>query len=294
MGVACAGGSAAAAFEALAKREWLGVDGIRFWFDEHPGEHVIANWSERSENRQVRVRLNHSSPGIFYVATPQTGGDQALIDDDGYARASGSLPFCPFQLRNAPVDRPIGARHRFLSESRFSSALRDALGVIKLNPLYDDWVKYIRGIRPELATVESIPVGDRDEPFMTVNEPSGRKVYPLAYAGDGFLRSLPFAADLAKAKGGVAAMDEPEAFAHPRMFSSIIKLIESAVKDGTQVVFATHSLEFVREVLTAFESDTKQTAVIGLRMEDGVLDPVVIEGPDAYRRVVEMGDDLRL
>jgi hypothetical protein len=67
-----------------------------------------------------------------------------------------------------------------------------------------------------------------------------------------------------------------------------------AVHDGTQVVFATHSLEFIATALRVFEDEPEKVAVIGLRMEAGVLDPVVIEGPDAKRRVLELGHDVRL
>jgi AAA15 family ATPase/GTPase len=118
--------------------------------------------------------------------------------------------------------------------------------------------------------------------------------YPIAYAGDGLRRSLLLAGTFARAKGGVAAVDEPEAFAHPGMFDSLTGLIKRAVADGTQVVLATHSLEFVAAALRAFEDQPEKAAVVGLRMESGVLAPVVISGPDAHRRVLEGGHDLRL
>src|SRR5262245_38324773 len=40
LGVACAGSSASAAFDALSKREWLGVAGMQYWFDARPNFHV--------------------------------------------------------------------------------------------------------------------------------------------------------------------------------------------------------------------------------------------------------------
>src|SRR5580704_18693644 len=43
-GVACAGGSAGAAFTALASREWLGLAGLSYWFDAKDGATVVASF----------------------------------------------------------------------------------------------------------------------------------------------------------------------------------------------------------------------------------------------------------
>jgi len=166
------------------------------------------------------------------------------------------------------------------------------LTAIKLTPWYEDFVKYLRELRPRLDTIESIAVGDRDEPFAFERDP--RVGYPIAYAGDGFRRALLIASALAEAKGGVAALDEPEAFEHPSMFPALTRLFQRALADETQVVVATHSLEFVRAVLQELGEGFERVAIVGLRFEDGNLSPTVIAGPDAHRRVVELGDDLRL
>jgi len=175
---------------------------------------------------------------------------------------------------------------------RYSSSLRDALSEIKLSPWYDDFFEYLKLLRPSLLSIENIAVGDRDEPFMFEGPP--RKGYPVAFAGDGFRRVLLVAATMAKAKGGVAALDEPEAFAHPKMFGVLCQLIHRAIDEGTQVMIATHSLEFVRAALCEFGEATDKACVVGLTMEQGVLDPLVVSGPDAFQRVVEWKDDLRL
>jgi hypothetical protein len=78
------------------------------------------------------------------------------------------------------------------------------------------------------------------------------------------------------------------------MFTGHAKMARRAIEDGTQVFMATHSLEFVTAALQAFEDAPEKVAVVGLRRDGGILDPVTIAGPDATRRVLELGHDLRL
>ena len=301
LGVACAGPSPNAVFEALASREWLGLAGMKYWFDDN-GAVVDATFDSDGPAEPltlgVRLRRSQTDPRILTVQRVQPGGTSSApldgyIDEDGaWLAITPAVPGqFPFALQGNFVDRPAGATARFQG-GRFSSALRTALSAIKLSSWYDDWFKYLQELRPNVTSIESIAVGDRDEPHLFEGKP--RIGYPLAYAGDGFRRALLLAGAFARAKGGVAAIDEPEVFAHPGMFGAIASLMRLVVHDGTQVVFATHSLEFIATVLQVFENEPEKVAVIGLRMDAGVLDPVVIEGPDAKRRVLEFGHDVRL
>jgi AAA15 family ATPase/GTPase len=153
-------------------------------------------------------------------------------------------------------------------------------------------MSYLKEIRPSIDSVESLAVGERDEPHVIEKNP--RRGYPLAYAGDGFRRMLKLAAAFARTKGGVVAIDEPEAFAHPGLYRSLAKLLKRANGDGTQTFLATHSLEFTQAVLHEFDQSQNDVAVVGLSNDHGTIDSVVITGPNAYRRVVELGHDLRL
>ncbi len=326
-GVACAGGDAAKAFRALASREWLGLDGMVKWFGSKPSAAIHASWIESDGLTQsikvtsrttVRVgepirgkllqaariegatgefdsfsvrmegerHLPNNSTGMFVL------DGYSLVDEDGFAGWNdGHQEKQPFSMQKATVERPAGAKRR-LNAPRFSSQLRSALTAIKQAVWYDDFFEYLKVVRPNLLSIESIAVGERDEPHMFEGPP--RVNYPIAYAGDGFRRALLLAATLAEAKGGIAALDEPEAYAHPRMHDAIARMLRRAIDDGTQVLIATHSLEFVEKVLESFKGDPERTSVLGLRRIDGAIDALVVEGPDAYRRVVELSDDLRL
>jgi hypothetical protein len=300
-GVACAGNQANAAVQALASREWLGPQGLTYWIGEK-GARIATTFDVTPPVPSVKgslvttLRIGHASATkvVVIVTWPTEGPSvgEVSVDQDGSVTATTS--WIPFALQSAFVDRPAGALQR-LQGGRFSSAHRDALTVIKLSPWYDELFSYLQILRPTLTSIESIAVGDRDEPHIFERDPQhGRVGYPLAYAGDGFRRSLLLAGTFARARGGVAAVDEPEAFAHPGMFDALTGLLRRAVSDGTQVVLATHSLEFVAAALRAFEDQPEKAAVVGLRMESGALDPVVVSGPDAHRRVLDLGHDLRL
>jgi energy-coupling factor transporter ATP-binding protein EcfA2 len=310
-GVACAGLKAERAFRALADREWLGLAGMAYWCDQKTGASVTGrfepspmdeNASSLSSTSLLRAPVAISS---FLAATKLTSSTQSgqrlehgassihvQVNDDGSPEhSSHHSVLVPFEFLGTFSDRAAGARER-LASARFSSALRDALTAIKRAPWYDDFESYLRELRPKVDHIESLAVDDRDEPFIIEKDP--RTVYPVAYAGDGFRRALLLAATLAGAKGGVAALDEPEAFAHPRMGRELARLFRRSLDDGTQILISTHSLEFIEIVLHELKDTAERIAVVGLTMTGGVLSPMMEYGADAYRRIVEMRDDLRL
>lgn len=302
-GVACSGGAPAVALPALLAREWLGLDGLSFTIPA-PGVTVAGAWEGDDVRVEVRAR-DGLLPDLLHQARSQGERDPfrmvavnhhaGLLNQDGrLVAATGSEKGrYPYALHSAAVDRPTGAQRRF-ANGHFSSELRTALAAIKLSPWYPQWLDFLRLVRPDIASVESIAVGDRDEPFVFESTARGSVSYPLAFAGDGFRRSLRTAATLASAAGGVAALDEPEAFAHPSLQGSLAKLIRGATEKDVQVLVATHSLEFVRTLAREFESAPERFAIVGLRRVDEDLDAITFDGRDAYERLVSYGDDLRL
>lgn len=312
-GVACAGSSVAAVIGALIKREWLGLSGLGHVLPRNTAK-VKATFSDYSTSGvsisqvfESEVRLDALDDRTVASVSRELGKPVAVvhlrrsphlvdgwIDDDGNIATTGyGTVQAKFELLHAFVDRPAGAAQRF-SRPRFSSALREALGLVKLSPLYDEVFANIQALRPSLVSIESVPVGDRDEPFMFEKTPAGRVGYPVAFAGDGFRRTLLLAAGFAAAEKGVVAIDEPDAFAHPTMFERLAGLIRRSVDQGTQVLYATHNMEFIGATLRAFKDKLDALSVFGLQLVDGQLDYVRIPGADAERRVHELGHDLRL
>jgi energy-coupling factor transporter ATP-binding protein EcfA2 len=334
LGIVCSGGDAFRAFRALSTREWLGLGSIQYWLPSNavPRVQGVAGppaATAESPVREYEVTLGSGPPTqpqvdraraeglqgelVRFSASCQVTGSHAglrmaptrhhshaVVEDGGFIVPVGhegdapeTLPFSLFTALAQSVPGPPLRR----TTARPSSKLRDALRDVKQDPGYSDFLGYLREVFPQLDSIETYPVGDdRNEPFIFERGPTatGARGYPLAYAGDGFCHALVLAATLANAKGGVAALDEPEAFAHPRLQGTLARLFRRALDDGTQVVIATHSLELVRATLAELASEPERVCVIGTMIEKGVLDPIVVDGPDAQRRVLELGDDLRL
>ena len=296
-GAFAAGPNPVEAWNALLHREWLGIEGLRY-IVRRDGALIIGQLGDEEGSRRLSIPALRA-PGSFTAPLALDLREehighrwQATVDADGVLDGPRHEVAVPYEFVYAFVDRPAGAQQR-LNKPSFSSALRESLTAIKLSPLYDDWLEYLRTLRPNISSIESISVGDRDEPFVFEKERS-RIGFPLAFAGDGFRRSLLLAGGFARAKTGIVAIDEPEAFAHPSLFISVAKLIRRGVADKTQVIMATHSLEFVGALLDEFAGDLGKIAVFGLSVTGGKLDAIRIAGDDAQKRVHEMGHDLRL
>ena len=277
-GLACSDGQPQLAMPVLLSREWLGLDGLRFTIGS-AGTTVAAVSELGSEPIRVSIRLGEGiDPLLAQYAHGQGEREplesvtvnhyRCLLNEDGHVvAATGSgQGRCPFALHSSTLDRPAGARRRF-ANGHFSSELRTALSAVKLSPWYPQWLALLKLVRPSLTSVESIAVGDRDEPFVFESDGGVSRSYPLAYAGDGFRRSLRTAATLASATGGIAALDEPEAFAHPSLQGSLAKLIRGATEKDVQVLVSTHSLEFVRTLAREFEGDALSDTLAGARDE---------------------------
>ncbi len=299
-GVIAAGSDPDAAFRALAQREWLGLEGLKYWLAPS-GASFKARIGGADHSATLRIGpleatleqiARQRRPDASLVAMQLTSpAMQVIVDDDGEVLAwQDGRRNRNFSLLCARPDRPVAARSRFAA-GHFSSSLRRALAAVKLTPWYPALIVYLREIRPRIDTIESIAVGDRDEPFVFERDP--RVGYPLAYAGDGFRRLLEISATLAESEKGIAAIDEPEAFAHPGLFRLLAGLFRHAAKEGTQVLVATHSIELIRDVLDELEDLIDECAVVGLKNDAGTITATTSRGRDARRRVVELGDDLR-
>jgi energy-coupling factor transporter ATP-binding protein EcfA2 len=304
--LACAYPNPVAIFAALAGREWLGVAGAEKVVNDttevratlQPGataasEDVVGIVVRPRFQRTSATRLRVTCEGEterFDGRVFGSGVALAVIQEDGGIHADPEALFTiPFHRLVRMTETPARVVH---DASKGGSGLRTALGVLKQSPAYDTLINALRVLRPSILSIELMPMGDINEPWIFEGPP--RQGYPVAYAGDGFARAVLFASVLARAQGGVATIDEPEAYAHPRMFSALASLLKPTVAAGTQVIFATHSLEFIETVVRIFEDTPEAISVIGLRLEDGVLESFPERGKEAYRRIVTLKDDLRL
>lgn len=70
------------------------------------------------------------------------------------------------------------------------------------------------------------------------------RAWPVAAGGSGFKRLLSLFAQVSGATG-LVCIDDPDAFLHPRMFGHLATLLWGLVRNGAQVVVATHNPELI-------------------------------------------------
>lgn len=121
-----------------------------------------------------------------------------------------------------------------------------------------------------------------------------RSVWPVAVGGSGFKRLLSLVAQLSGATG-LICIDDPDAFLHPKMFEQVATLLWGLVRNGAQVVVATHSLElidtFAKDINGSPESE--QFGVFGFsRDANGVL-TCTLRMPGQSAQAPRRRDDIR-
>ena len=105
---------------------------------------------------------------------------------------------------------------------------------------------------------------------------------PMAVAGEGILRLVHQALNLAMKPGGLALFEEPEAHLHPGAVELSTRVIWTAVRNGVQVVLSTHSLELIDSLVAEATGDEelKLLSVYRLNLRAGQLISTRIAGPD--------------
>lgn len=71
-----------------------------------------------------------------------------------------------------------------------------------------------------------------------------RIAWPVAAGGSGFKRLLSLAAQVSGASG-LICLDDPDVFLYPKAFGQLASLLWTRVRDGAQVVVATHNPELI-------------------------------------------------
>jgi predicted ATPase len=117
---------------------------------------------------------------------------------------------------------------------------------------------------------------------------------PAYAAGDGFKRFLFLAAAAMHAEEGLALVEEPESFQHPRYLEELATLLLLAAKDGTQIILSTHSIELIDLLLHAPEAEgLTYPTVHRMRLHEGKLRAVAIDHEHALTGRDELLQDLR-
>jgi energy-coupling factor transporter ATP-binding protein EcfA2 len=150
----------------------------------------------------------------------------------------------------------------------------------------------LRVVDPGLRDIRPIRVRDTWVPHAIYDTGA----IPLVLAGDGMKRLVGVAAQLAGLVRGLALIEEPECFQHPRSLAEMVKVIWAGIEAGNQVVLSTHSMELF-DFLFEEAKRRKQLDKIGLfrlALKNGELKSRAVTGEAAYALRSDVAEDLRL
>jgi hypothetical protein len=122
----------------------------------------------------------------------------------------------------------------------------------------------------------------------------GRPPIPAALAGDGVQSFLQLAIELAQVPNGLALVEEPEVYQHPRALRQTALALVAAMRRGVQIVMTTHSLELIDAIIANVNEDEQdKLAFFSLLLEGGVLKSSRFGGADAAFARTTIERDLR-
>lgn len=117
---------------------------------------------------------------------------------------------------------------------------------------------------------------------------------PVSMAGDGVQAFLQLAVELAQLSNGIALVEEPEVYQHPRALRQTARALVAAMRRDVQVVMTTHSLELIDAILaTVKEEELEKVAFFSLVLDDGKLKSSRFSGVDGAFARDELDRDLR-
>jgi hypothetical protein len=124
-------------------------------------------------------------------------------------------------------------------------------------------VKAVKEIDPSIASLQLLLTDNT--PVLVAESDIGAarlNVWPVAVGGSGFKRLLTLVAQLSGATG-VVCVDDPDAFLHPKIFTQLARLFWGLVRNGAQVVVATHNPDLI-DVLAREMNGPPDTDLFGV------------------------------
>jgi len=152
---------------------------------------------------------------------------------------------------------------------------------------------FIPDVLPGFVRLEILTAPNSDEPEVNVVFESGALPVPLV--GDGAQALIRQCLELAALKDGLALLEEPEAFKHPRAIRQSARAMVAAAKRGVQVILTTHSLELIDALVAASDDDAAlaRLSLYRLALKDGALASTRLAGPEVKLMRSQIEEDLR-
>ena len=256
---------------ALTRRGWSGLAALRSivgakiaWTEEPEAEHTL------------KVQLVANTPTT--IVAMSDGGERVTVDfgEEGSRGgiASAYAPATPTFIEIQPGS---------------PDEIRQIISRADLDHRLASVVKLLTTFIPGLTDLRLLQPGTRPAIFAV----EGEARYPLSEAADGAKRALSISERIVRDSSGLILIEEPEAFMHPRAMRAIASVLWGAIEMGKQVVFTTHSLEFIDAILAAARADLAKLALFRMRMQDGALVSARIDGARVADLRERLGEDLR-
>ena len=171
---------------------------------------------------------------------------------------------------------------------------------LSLGQLFSDAVKqgrrrevqdFLRELVPTLETLEILEEKDKGSQLYVVT--AGGAV-PVATSGDGIQSFAQLAIELAAIPEGLALIEEPEVYQHPRAIWQSARALLAAMRRGVQIVLSTHSLELIDALLGQAEgAELDRIALFNLAIDQGELRSSRSSGEDLVFARQTLERDLR-
>jgi hypothetical protein len=255
-----------------------------------------ARWLfEKGAGKEVAISIETNdwarTTTLDYVPSVDGGNDVVNFSEDG--SYFGQVAFAPgtndFLRTGDRVSR--SAQVRWLEPfSPFQGELHDVYTEVVTAGRRSAAKDIIKAVIPGFENLEILVEAGRPVVHIVLADHS----VPVALAGSGISVLIRLALVLAASPGGTVLIEEPETHEHPAAMRQSARAILEATRRGVQVLFSTHSLDFIDTLLAdATPEDLNDLAVYRLAKKNGVLATTRIDGPDVLRARGTMEDDLR-
>jgi hypothetical protein len=265
-------------------------NGVRWLLTAPPGEpwqvRVVSEKHERATQLQV-VPYGTNLAVMMTLSSPARGhgaGRIELAADNTFV--AGDHPMPP-ELKLAADVRLVEPRpdvtqtplHRV-----YSAAVQNGLRAAAES--------FIPDVLPGFIRLEILTAPNSDEPEVNVVFESGALPVPLV--GDGAQALIRQCLELAALKDGLALLEEPEAFKHPRAIRQSALAMVAAAKRGVQVILTTHSLELIDALVAASDDAALESlSLYRLALHDGKLASTRLVGREVKLMRSQIEEDLR-
>jgi hypothetical protein len=173
--------------------------------------------------------------------------------------------------------RPRPALHSLFTNCRIRGGAEAAVAIL-------------RDVDPTIRGLEILTQGESPVLHIVYQD----RTVPAGLAGDGMGALVRLALELTQQERRTCLLEEPEAHQHSAAILRSAQAIAAAARLESQVILATHSLEFIDDLLSALKDDELDyLAVYRLRLAQGVLKVQRVPGAEVNAARTAIGDDLR-